>query len=411
MATQPHRDMTADPSVLVSRQPVLDARDQVVGYRVSYSVLSNGSPVVPTGEDAISIVDDVLSVIDHDEQVLGNKAHLSFPRELLLAGDIPQIRPERVLLRIAYEDAISDPLIRAIREAANRGFELELDGLPGPAVDPRLLEHFSAIEIDLSRWDAQEAAGMLTRMQGAAAHGLAAGVKNHSEREAALRLGFQWFTGPFFATPKIDGGGPIPIGDLHTVIGLCKMQSRDASLEDLIEAIEQEVGLGVRLLKYMNSAYFGFSGRVRSIQQAATMLGTRGLSRWALTVASLSGPKPIPRELALMTLTRARACELVGLDYDEQLDSDELFTVGMLSTSDAVFRMPMARVIQELPLADQLSEALLHGTGAAGEILQSVISFESGEFQAPTLRSSLLRNSVAYREALDWARRAIYGMA
>ena len=112
-----------------------------------------------------------------------------------------------------------------------------------------------------------------------------------------------------------------------------------------------------------------------------------------------------------MTLTRARACELVGLDHDEQLDSDELFTIGMLSTCDAVFRMPMAQVFQELPLADQISDALLHKTGPAGEILQSVIAYESGEFLAPTLRSTLLTNSAAYREALDWARRAIYGMA
>ncbi len=411
MAIQLPRDMTEDSPLLVSRQPVLDARDRVVGYRVSYSVLSGGFPMVPTAQEALSVVDDVLSVIDHDEQVLGNKAHLSFSREMLLRGEIPQIRPERVLLRIRYEDAISEPLLPAIKEAGNRGFELELDGLPGPDVDLRLLDHFSAVEIDLSRWDVDDAVGVLTRMQGVEAHGLAAGVNNHMEREAARKLGFQWFSGPFFATPNMVGGAPIPMGDLHTIVELYKMQRRDASLEDLIAVIEQEVGLGVRLLKYMNSAYFGFSGRVRSITQAATMLGTRGLSRWALIVASLSGSKPIPRELALMTLTRARACELVGLDHDEQLDSDELFTVGMLSTCDAVFRMPMADVIRELPLADQISDALLHRTGPAGEILQSVISYENGEFLAPTLRSTLLTNSAAYREALNWARRAIYGMA
>ena len=49
-----------------------------------------------------------------------------------------------------------------------------------------------------------------------------------------------------------------------------------------------------------------------------------------------------------------------------------------------------------------------HRTG--GEILQSVISYEQGEFLAPSLRSTLLANSAAYREALDWARRAVYGM-
>jgi c-di-GMP phosphodiesterase len=397
--------------LLVSRQPVLDARDRVVGYRVSYSALAGGFPMVPTAQEALGAVDDVLSVIDDDERALGNKAHLSFSREMLLHAELARIPPDRVLLRIRYEDAVSELLIPAIKQAANRGFELELDGLPDPDVDLRLLDHFSAVEIDLSRWNIDEAGVMLTRTQGVQAHALAAGVNNHLEHAAAKELGFQWFSGPFFATPNIVGGTPIPTGDLQTIVELYRMQGRDASPEELITVIEQEVGLDLRLLKYMNSTYFGFSGRVRSITQAATMLGTRGLSRWALIVASLGRSNPTHRELALMTLTRARACELVGLDHDQRLDSDELFTIGMLSTCDAVFGMPTAQVIQELALADQISEALLYKTGRAGEILQSVISYESGEFFVPTLRSKLLANAAAYREALDWARRAVYGMA
>jgi c-di-GMP phosphodiesterase len=411
MAMQLPQDMSTTSPVLVSRQPVLDIRDRVVGYRVSYSLLSGGFPVVPTAEEAISIVDDVLSVIDHDEQLLGNKAHLAFSREMLLRGEIPEINPEQVLLRIQYEDAVAQPLIPVIERAASRGFELELDGLPGPSADLGLLDYFSTVEIDLSSWEVSDAAGVLSRMQRFKTLGLAAGVNTHRDRAQAKQLGFEWFSGRFYATPNMLGGSPIPIGDLHTIIELYKMQRSDATLEELVAVIEQEVGLGVRLLKYMNSAYFGFSGRVRSITQAATMLGTRGLSRWALIVAALSGSSPIPRELALTALTRARACELVGLDYDESLDSDELFTVGLLSTCDAVFHMSMHQVVQELPLAEQVVEALLHRTGPAGDILQSVISYEQGEFLAPTLRATLLANSSAYREALDWARRAVYGMA
>lgn len=410
MAMPLPRDMSETSPVLVSRQPVLDVRDRVVGYRVSYSLLSGGFPVVPTAAEAVAIVDDVLSVIDQDEQILGNKAHLAFSREMLLRGEIPEISPEQVLLRIRYEDATARPLQPVIERAASHGFELELDGLPDPEADLGVLDYFSTVEIDLSRWTMTQAAGALSRIQRFKTVGLAAGVNTHNDRAQAKQLGFEWFSGRFYATPNILAGAPIPIGDLHTIIELYKMQRSDATLEELVAVIEQEVGLGLRLLKYMNSAYFGFSGRVRSITQAATMLGTRGLSRWALIVAALSGSNPIPRELALTALTRARACELVGLDYDESLDSDELFTVGLLSTCDAVFRMPMQQVVQELPLAQQVIDALIDRAGPGGEILQSVISYEQGEFLAPTLRATLLANSSAYREALDWARRAVYGM-
>jgi c-di-GMP phosphodiesterase len=409
MATYLH-DMTEASPVLVSRQPVLDVRDRVVGYRISYSLLSGGFPVMPTPDEAVAIVDDVLSVIDRDERVLGNMAHLPLTREMLLRGQVPQVRPEQVLLRIRYEDATAQPLVPVIESAASLGYKLELDGLPGPGVDLGLLDYFKTVEIDLGSWDMDEAAGVLTRIRRFGTLGLAAGVNTHQEREQARQLGFDWFSGPFFATPNTLGGAAIPIGDLHTIVELYGMQRSDASLEDLVAVIEQEVGLGVRLLKYMNSAYFGFAGRVRSITQAATMLGTRGLSRWAMIVAALSGSNPIPRELALLALTRARACELVGLDHDESIDSDELFTIGLLSTCDAVFRMPMQQVVAELPLAEEVEDALLRQSGPNGEILKSVIAYEQGEWLAPSLRSTLLANSSAYREALDWARRAVYGM-
>jgi EAL and modified HD-GYP domain-containing signal transduction protein len=410
MAILVPRDTTEASPVLASRQPVLDARDRVVGYRVSWSVLSGGLPVAPAGAEAITVVNDVLSLIDHDEQLLGNKAHLSVSREMLLSGQISQIRPERMLLRIRYEDAVSPPLIPTIFEAAHRGFELELDGLPGPDVDLRLLDNFSTVEIDLARWNVDDVGGVLTRMRGFEAHGLAASVNNHTERDAARRLGFQWFSGPFFATPNM-GGAPIPASDLQTIVELYRVQRSHAPLDKLIAVIEHEPGLGARLLKSMNSAYFGFSGRTGSTAQAAAMLGTRGLSRWALIVASLSASKPIPRELAMLTLTRARACELVGLDDHIQLDSDQLFTIGMLSTCDAVFGMPMEQVIQELPLADEVAGALLHRSGPGGKILKSVIAYGNGDFLSPALRSALHTNSAAYREALDWARRAIYGIS
>ena len=212
-----------------------------------------------------------------------------------------------------------------------------------------------------------------------------------------------------FSTPNIVAGKPIPIGDLNTIVELYRMQRGDASLEEIVALIEQEVGLGVRLLKYMNSAYFGFAGRVSSITQAATMLGTRGLSRWALIVAALSGSNPIPRELALMALTRARTCELVGLDHDESLDSDELFTIGLLSTCDAVFRMPMQQVVESSAGGARRGRAAASRLAARRDP-RFGDRYERGEFLAPSLRSTLLVNSSAYREALDWARRAVYGM-
>lgn len=408
--------LTADqlqaPPVLVSRQPVLDAREHVVGYRISYSLLSDGIVVAPTPEETIGIVDDVLAVIDPEERVLRNMAHLPLTREMLERGELPPVDPAQVLLRIHYEDAIAEPLSAVIEDAAERGFRLEVDELPGRGVDLDRLEHFDNVAIDLGSWSLDDAAALLPHLGYRGTLALATGVSTHEQREAARRVGFDWFCGPFFCTPNVLGGTPMSVGDLRTVVELCRLQQHgDATPEELTALVEQDLGLGVRLLKYMNSAYFGLTGRVRSITQAATMLGSRGLWRWALIAAAMGDSSPISRELSLTGLTRARTCELVGLERDPSLDRDQLFTIGLLSTADAVFRMPMQRVVEELPLAEPVVAALLHRSGTSGEILQSVIAYEQGEFLAPSLRSLLLENSAAYREGLAWARNAVYGLS
>ena len=398
---------TTSAPVLVSRQPVLDTHDRVAGYRISYSLVSGGAPVTPTPQETSHIVDDVLAVIDPLERVVGNMAHLPLTREMLLRNELPPVDPGQVLLRVRFEDATAPELAKGIEDAVERGYKLELDGLPGRSFDFDLLVHFHAVEIDLSSWSLEDAALVIPHLRYRRTLALASGVSTHEQREAAQRLGFDWFSGPFFCTPNMLGGEPMRTGDLRTIVELCRLQHADVSLEDLVALIEQDLGLGVRLLRYLNSAYFGLSGRVKSITQAATMLGTRGLSRWALIAAAQGGTNPISRELALTGLTRARACELVARDSDSSLDADEMFTIGLLSTADAAFGMPMEQVVSELPLAETVNDALLNGGGRGGEILRSVIAYEQGEFVAPSLRSMLLENSTAYREALDWARRAL----
>ena len=82
-------------------------------------------------------------------------------------------------------------------------------------------------------------------------------------------------------------------------------------LQELERLIARDVALSVRLLQYINSAFFGLRCEVTSIGQAIALLGIENLRRWAtLTVfASIDGK---PAELTITALTRGRFCELAG---------------------------------------------------------------------------------------------------
>jgi EAL and modified HD-GYP domain-containing signal transduction protein len=371
---------------------------RVSGYRVAYST--------PAGDEApdasaARLLGDVLSGVGLEELVGASLAHLPLSRDLLIALGVPPVRPDRVMLRIDYETALDPEVSKTIDALTARGYALSLYALPGPDFDGSLLERFGTVEVDFAVWEEGGMASAVSRIRGGRGMSLAAGLIDYTDFERAKALGFELFAGPFYASRHRAAVRKVPIGEMGTLVSLAAMQSGSATIEELEQVIDRDVGLSVKLLRYINSAYVGMRGSITSIRQAVMMLGSRGVSRWALLVALTGGPST-PRELSVVGLTRARMCELLGSGR-EDVGGDQLFTVGLLSVADALLDVPLETIVDELPLADEVSAALLRRDGPAGSILNAVVSYEQGEFDAASLQSHSRGIATSYRDALGWA--------
>ena len=384
--------------LFVSRQPVVNGEMRVSGYRVAYAN-ADGSEHGETS--AARLLGDVLSGVGLDELVGQSLAHLPLSRELLLALGVPPVRPDRVLLRIAYDTARDPALAKVIDALAGRGYALSLYALPDADFDVALLDLFGTVEIELAGWSQDDAAPAVERIRAARAMPLASGLSDYNGFELAKGLGFELFAGPFYASRHKAAVRNIPVGEMGTLVSLAALQGQSATIEELEEVIDRDVGLSVKLLRYINSAYIGMRGSIASIRQAVMMLGSRGVSRWALLVALTGGPST-PRELSVVGLTRARMCELLGADLGD-VGGDQLFTVGLLSIADALLEVPLETIVEELPLAAEVRAALLKRDGPAGAILKAVVRYEQGDFDVATLQSHAPRIASSYRDALGWA--------
>ena len=195
---------------------------------------------------------------------------------------------------------------------------------------------------------------------------------------------------------------------MSSLVSLVRLQGDQASIEELERVIDHDVGLSVKLLRYINSAYFGMRSQITSIRQAVMMLGARGVSRWALMVA-LTGATRAPMELSVMALTRARMCELLAAGRSD-VAPDEMFLIGLLSLADALLDTPLDKVLDELPLADSSTAALLDRSGPAGAVLDAVTNYEMGSFENESVQAYGAELARAYVDALRWARDTIGGL-
>ena len=176
---------------------------------------------------------------------------------------------------------------------------------------------------------------------------LAEKVETREEFFAARKAGFVYFQGFFFSRPETLTTHEIPANRLN-YIRIPRAVSRDQldphEIENLVKI---ETSVCYRLLRYPNSAAFGFDTEIHSVRHALSLLGERETRRWVRLVATLGSAPQKSTELVSMALARARFCELVAPQI-KRGDSD-LFLLGLLSLIDAMLEVPMVSSWRKFP--------------------------------------------------------------
>jgi EAL and modified HD-GYP domain-containing signal transduction protein len=371
--------------VLVARQPVLDADSNLLGFEL----LVEGAAVVV----------DALSEIGLETLTGGHAAWLPLGRDLLLeVGPVP-VRSDRVVLQVDAGDGEDPALHDAVRQLADRGACIALDGyVHRPALEP-LLDAVWGVKLDLAAHGIEDLRAQVAALRGRELVLIATSVDTPADLAMCRELGFAAFQGAFLAEPEIVPGRAVPTQSLSALGTLADVQS-SVEFEDLERAIVRDIGLSHKLLRYANSALFGRSQRVGSVREAMMLLGARPVRRWA-TVLAVAGMPDQPHALLVTALVRARMCELLS---DDPARGDRAFTVGMFSVINRLLGLPMREALETLPLADDVVAALLRGEGADGRNLRIVLAWELGDFSAgDAVTGGRDRVARAYRDAVAWA--------
>lgn len=230
----------------------------------------------------------------------------------------------------------------------------------------------------------------------------ATNVNAHDEYTFCQSQQLDLVQGQFYTQPANKNNKKIAPSSQTLLELLVKLQDSETDPADLAETLNQDVSLSYKLLRLINSAFFGLPKEIENIKQAIVMLGQNKIKTWA-SLLSLSGLDDKPNELRVVAMTRARMTELLSKYYKGQAET--FFAAGLFSTLDALMDKPLATITERLPLSDELEQALLNRTGPAGKALQDVINYEKGDWEA--VNSSALPIEVlvrAYLDALHWAK-------
>jgi EAL and modified HD-GYP domain-containing signal transduction protein len=396
------------PEVAVVRHPIADGRNNVVGYELRFGgAVDLGDPSRDAKATSALLV-EAFGDIGLERLAGRHPAWVSIARNFLVEIGPPPVRPDRAVLQIDAYPA-QDDLLALLQQLSRSGYTLALDTYDGRTDIEELMSLCSIVKVSVPERDDEELARVLEapRTQGALL--VATDVQDHAQFVRVQNFGFTYFEGDYFAKPRLFRHRGVATAGLGSLRRLGELTNGDVTFEDLERIIASDVGLSLKLLRYVNSAFFALPRTVGSVREALNMLGVRTVRRWA-TVMVISSIPDVPDELVALGLRRAHMCEiLAGSALPEERDT--LFTIGLFSVADALLDAPMADVLDSLPFTEEIQAALLRREGPKGELLAAVAAYERGEF--PTLPTTDSSPSLAgaYRSALAWADEASRAVA
>ena len=374
----------------------------VVGYELRFGgSIDLGDPAMDAKATSALLV-EAFGDIGLETLAGRHPAWVTIARNFLVEIGPPPVRPDRAVLQIKAYHARED-LLQILQRLSRSGYTIALDEWEGDLATnvEELMSLCSIVRVDVSKISAEDLPRVLRvpKLQGALL--VATEVGDHAAFLRCQELGFTYFQGEYFAQPRTFKHRGVATAGLGSLRRLNELTSGEVSFEDLERIISSDVGLSLKLLRYVNSAFFSLPRNVSSVHEALSLLGVRTVRRWT-TVMVLASIPDVPDELVSLGLRRAHMCEILagGTSNEER---EMMFTIGLFSVADALSDMPMADVLETLPFTDEVVAALLRREGPKGELLAAVAAYERGEF--PTLPPSDNRPTMAgaYRAALEWA--------
>jgi c-di-GMP-related signal transduction protein len=383
-ATQATKEADASSrDVYVARQPIFDARSNVYGYELLYrDGFENRFTGTNAEQASVSVIANSFFVLGIETLTGHGRAFVNFTRENLL-GDLAYVLPRERLVIEVLEDVEADDKVRAAcQKLKDAGFMLALDDFTADAPTAPLMDLADLVKVDFMAIPVRERARLahdLTKMGKVL---LAEKVETQSDFDQAIRFGYTYVQGYYFAKPEIHVGRRSSGFRMNRLEIIRELNRDEPNLRIIEDLLNRDPDLTYRLLRYLNSAAFALRDRVADVRRAIMFLGVAGLRAWATVIilADLGADKPF--EVVVTSVVRARFCELLGRELNVATSGAELFLMGLFSLLDVLTGQKLDQALADLPLGNETRGALLGEDTSVRPLLDLAYAFEKADWAA-----------------------------
>ncbi len=396
--------------IFIARQPIYDRAKEVFGYELLFrSGLDNFFNHPDVDAAASRVIGDSSVIFGIETLTGGKRAFINLTRDALVK-DYPLLLPkDLVVLELLESVEPDDEIVETCKRLKRRGYMLALDDFVYRDNFTPLLKFIDIVKVDWIATTPDERQKLHKRLAPLGKKFLAEKLETFEEYQEARELGYHFFQGYYFSRPVVLSKRSVS-SDRSSIFRILKeIHEPGLDFRNIENSIKQDLTLTYKLLRYINSAFFGLNTEINSIKHALVLMGETEIKKWATLISLATMGEEKPMELMVNASIRGKFCELVAVQTGRGSEANDFFLMGLFSVIDAILDRNLVEVLSDLPLHREIKTALLRvAQNPFRMALEIVLAYETGDWRGLSrwskklgIEESLV--SQIYLNSVDWA--------
>ena len=371
----------------VTRQPIKALKeDSIIGYEVlfqkDYDSLYSSSDVAAADTIAGFLMQNTDNIF-HDKLTF-----VTFTPSLLFRNTPKIFDKEKMVIQIEDHVMIHPLSPTIIRKYRAEGYLFAINDFQFSPKYFSMLDFVTYIKVEISnKHDARDRVSLtnlISTMKGFDKKCIVTGVNTKEDYNLALEIGADYAEGSYVAEAMARKVNRMEFLEGNFFQLVVEVSKDEPDIERIEEIIKRDAALSYALLKIVNSAYFALRRRVSSIRQALVTMGISQLKQWVYLLSFNNDFDNNESLETMMKMSFLRANFAMALsDHIENLPiiRSEVYMMGMFSTLQYFIDAPLEEILEEVPVAQEIKDALIRQEGICGTLYKLIINYENADWK------------------------------
>lgn len=376
-------------SKYIVRQSIKNKDSEIIGYEIQYhgenQAFSSDEGASRANEFAAADTIYNFLTLNTDKLLRGSLNFMTFTTTLLMKKT-PRLFDKNELVIQIDDSVLIHPLaMHMVQQYAKEGYKVAVNEFQFAPRYLGILDNIDYIKLNFKSASELTLKNIIEIAHSMDKKCIAVGIDDEGLYQKAIKLQVDGLQGPYVAEKtrqKTHSSGYLQSNFFRLMVAVVK---DEPDVEEIERIISVDATLTYGLLKMANSCFFAMHHRVTSVRQAIMTMGLNELKQWVYLLSASNAENQMEEgaaEFLRMSFMRANFCSsLMNYAKDVPITRPDAYLMGMLSTLNSLIDAPMEEILEQIPLRQEVKDALLKHEGRCGMLYDLALCYERADWQ------------------------------